>query len=76
MLPYTTHPSEKELNDEIEAEQRRRGEEVISRVHYATWSTRAVLEFGRVEKVAREYLSKVTAPQLPVISWKRASRVF
>jgi carboxylesterase len=64
LLPYTMHPSEKELNAVIEAEQRKRGEELISRVHYAKWSTRAVHEFGIVERVARENLAKVTAPLL------------
>jgi carboxylesterase len=63
-LPYTMHPSEKELNAEIEAEQVKRGEAVLSRVHYAKWSTRAVHEFGLAEKIAREHLPKISTPLL------------
>jgi carboxylesterase len=68
LLPYTSHPSERELNEQIEAEQKRRGEDVISRVHYPSWSTRAVHEFGVVERVAREQLSRVTSPLLLLYS--------
>lgn len=68
LLPYTMHPSEKELNDVIVAEQKRRGEEELSRVHYPKWSSRAVQEFGVVEKIAQEELAKITAPLLLLYS--------
>jgi carboxylesterase len=65
--PYTYHPSETELNAVIEKEQKRRGDSIIvSRVHYPKWSTRAVYEYYRLERVAKRQLSGVTKPLLLV----------
>jgi carboxylesterase len=62
--PYTEHPSEPELNAEIEAEQARRGEPILSRVHYSTWSTRSVHELYQLTLLANEHLSRLTQPLL------------
>lgn len=64
MIPYTHHPSEPELNAQIIAEQEKRGEAVISRVHYEKWSSRAVQEFSNLEQIARAHLAQVTSPLL------------
>lgn len=61
---YTEHPSEPELNAQIEAEQARRGEPVLSRVHYSTWSTRSVHELYQLTLLANEHLPRVTQPLL------------
>ncbi len=61
---YTEHPSEPELNAEIEAEQARRGEPIHSRVHYSTWSTRAVHELYLLTGLANEHLPRVMQPLL------------
>jgi esterase/lipase len=63
-VPFTHHPSESELNAVIEAEQKRRGEPIHSRVHYPQWSTRAVYEMYRLAQDVKPYLSKVTIPTL------------
>lgn len=64
VMPYTYHSSELSLNLEIEAEQRRRGEKVFSRVHYPRWSTRAIHEFYQLMKMTRNNLPKIQAPLL------------
>ena len=64
ILPYTHHSSEPELNAGILAEQKKRGEKIIGRVHYQKWSTRAVHEFYMLEKAVQANLASVTAPLL------------
>lgn len=65
IMPYTYHPSEPELNAEIAAEQKRRGEPIIfGRVHYPKWSTRAAYEYYRLERTTKEHLSEVITPIL------------
>ena len=64
LMSYTEHPSEPELNAEIEAEQAKRGEPIISRVHYTTWSTRAVHELYQLTLLANEHLPRITQPLL------------
>jgi carboxylesterase len=64
LMPYTSHPSERELNRIIEREQQQRGEPVHSRVHYPRWSTRAVYEMQRLIRITPDHLPAITAPLL------------
>lgn len=64
VVPYTEHPSEPELNAVIEAEQRRRGEPIYSRVHYPRWSTRAVYEMHKLISLVPDHLAGIQAPLL------------
>jgi carboxylesterase len=68
IMPFTHHPSEAELNAVIEAEQARRGETVLSRVHYANWSTRAVYEIYRLSLDMQPHLPQVKVPLLLLYS--------
>lgn len=63
-LPYTNHPNEPELHQVIVAEQSRRGEAIIGRVHYPRWSTLAVAQFFALLKEARANLHRIEAPLL------------
>lgn len=62
VMPYTDHPGEADLNAEIIAEQKRRGEDLTSRVHYRKWSSRAVHEFYLLEQTVQVHIAKVTSP--------------
>lgn len=62
VMPYTEHLSEADLNAEILAEQEKRGEEQIGRVHYSKWSSKAVHQFYLLEKALQANISRVTAP--------------
>lgn len=64
VVPFTEHPSEPELNAQIVSEQEIRGEHILSRVHYARWSSRAIHEFSRLETTVQQHLGNVTAPLL------------
>lgn len=62
IMPYTYHASAPDLNAEILAEQKKRGEAIIGRVHYQQWATRAVHEFYLLEKAVQANIASVTAP--------------
>lgn len=64
VLPYTIHYSDLALNLSIEQEQRKRGEKVLSRVHYSRWSTRAIHELHELMNRTRQNLSKIQVPLL------------
>ncbi|MGJ3239604.1 MAG: alpha/beta hydrolase [Anaerolineae bacterium] len=64
LMPYTIHESEPELNAQIVAEQRQRGEPITSRVHYRRWSSRAVHQFYLLEQSVQAHITRVSAPLL------------
>lgn len=64
VMPFTEHPSEADLNAEIIAEQKKRGEDITSRVHYHKWASKAVHQYYLLEKVAKAIIPQVTTPVL------------
>lgn len=63
-MPYTQHPTEADYQAMVRAEQARRDEAEVGRVHYAKWSSRAVYELYRGIHITRERLAHVNAPTL------------
>lgn len=64
LIPYTNQPDSERLRSLIREEQTRRGESVVGRVRYDTWSTGAVWEFSKLMRRARSGLASVNAPLL------------
>jgi carboxylesterase len=69
-MPFTEQPDTSTLPETIRAEQVRRGEAVIGRVRYDTWSTAAVGQLYAVTMEAAARLPDVTAPLLAIYSKK------
>lgn len=66
--PYTDQTDRSKLVELINAEQTRRGENVIGRVRHNLWSTAAVGEIFALAGVVREYLPAVKVPLLAIYS--------
>jgi carboxylesterase len=64
LRPYLPRPNGQRLHEIIVAEQLRRGEPTIGRVHYDRWATRAVYELYQLILLTRPYVPDVTAPLL------------
>jgi carboxylesterase len=62
--PYNQNPPSDALQTAIHAEQTRRGDPKIGRVHYVAWATRAVYELYLLMEIMPEYLPQITAPLL------------
>lgn len=67
-LPYTDQRDKTNLPQIVREEQARRGEPVLGRVRYDTWSTAAVSQLYQVAGVMFNRLPAVTAPLLLVYS--------
>lgn len=64
VLPYTVHGPGDELDVYVRAEQARRGQPQIGRVHYRRWATRAVGELDTLVRQSHDALPRVSAPAL------------
>jgi carboxylesterase len=68
LMPYTEQPDTSNLPNTIRAEQAERGEPVLGRVRYETWSTAAVGQLYALTMEAAARLPDVTAPLLAIYS--------
>ncbi len=55
-------PDQSNLPQIVREEQRKRGEPVIGRTHYTTWSVSAVAEMQTLSEVARDHLDHIRTP--------------
>jgi carboxylesterase len=68
LLPWTNHPTDPDLLQKIESEQRRRREPIVGRVRYERWHTAAIYQLYLLAQTVNDSLPRVTAPLLLIYS--------
>ncbi|PJF23193.1 MAG: hypothetical protein CUN56_02220 [Phototrophicales bacterium] len=66
--PFIHLPDHSEFPERLKAFQQKRGDRVIGRVRYDTWSTQAIEELTKLMTLAASYAPQVTAPALLLYS--------